>query len=264
MNKPSRPSRDTAMLWVGLMIALLGSSCGGRERQSGDATGAQNPGQSTAGTGASAGHTAHGANGPELLAKDLLDAEVKAQKRVAAFFHDKVTPRLAGCWGSLAGSGDIRMEYTFARRDNSWMHESTTLAHSTLAEDQNDAALRCMEGVMKDAALPIDSADGDTKELFISWSWPVPFPKDAEQQYQTMLISTGGGGVWGCDGRGTPAKCKRCVGSGASSCCVTVCVGYVSCGFSKVGGKVVGCFNDPPTQCVSGGQGGVSGGLIMF
>jgi hypothetical protein len=199
-----------------------------------------------------------------VLPKEQLEKEVAAQKRVATFFHDKVTPRLGSCWSSLKGTGDIRMEYTFARRDNTWAPEKLLLAHSTMPDDQNDAALRCMQGAVNEAALSIDASDGDTKELFISWSWPVPFPQDSERQYQVMMRSNGGGGGWGCDGRGTPAKCKRCVSSGASSCCVTVCVGYVSCSFSQSGGKVVGCFNDPPTQCVSGGTTGLSGGFIYF
>jgi hypothetical protein len=208
--------------------------------------------------------SAHGAHGPEMLPKDQLDAEVAAQKRVAAFFHDNVTPQLRSCWGSLKGTGDIRMEYTFARRDNTWVPAEVILAHSTIRDDQNDAALKCMEQAVKGASLAINDTDGKTNRFFISWSWPVPFPKDTEQQYQMLRAATGGGGQWGCDGRGTPAKCKRCVSSGASSCCVTVCVGYVSCDFSRAGGKVVGCFNDPPTQCVSGGETGVSGGLIIF
>lgn len=250
-----------------LGLALFVSGCGRSPQNQSSAAQASQPDNGAQGThqpvmGAQFG--SHGTHGPELLPKDQLEAEVAAQKRVAAFFHDKVGNHLRGCWDSLKGSGDIRMEYTFARRDNVWLPEQVILAHSTMPDDQNDAALKCMERAVKDATLSIDHADGDTKEFFISWSWPVPFPKDAEKQYQMMLSSTGGGGKWGCDGRGTPATCKRCTGSGSSSCCVTVCVGYVSCSFSNAGGKRVGCFNEPPTQCVSGGEGGVSGGLVIY
>jgi hypothetical protein len=189
---------------------------------------------------------------------------VAAQKRVATFFHDKVKTHLKDCWDSLKGTGDIRMEYKFTRRDNTWVPSEVILAHSTIPDDQNDAALKCMQAAMKDATLPVANSDGNTKELFISWAWPVPSVKDSEDQYQVMLRSNGGGGKWGCDGRGTPAQCKRCVSSGASSCCVTVCVGYTTCGFAHANGKVVGCFNDPPTQCVSGGDTGLSGGLVIF
>jgi hypothetical protein len=269
------------LLLSGLVLALLGSACGlsQQNRSSNVATAAQTSqsgkaaqptnqstttAQATSQSGTEAPASAHGTHGPEMLTKDQLEAEVAAQKRVATFFHDKVTPHLRSCWGSLKGTGDIRMEYTFARRDNTWIPAEVILAHSTMPDDQNDAALKCMERAVKDASLPIDYTDGNTQKFFISWSWPVPFPKDAEYQYQMMLTSTGGGGKWGCDGRGTPAKCRRCVSSGSSSCCVTVCVGYVSCDFSRAGGKVIGCFNDPPTQCVSGGETGVSGGLIIF
>jgi len=249
------------LLMSGLVFALLGC------QSSKEATVAQT---SKYGAGAHAAiqpdaQTHHGTHGPELLPNDELAVEVAAQKRVATFFHDKVTPRLKSCWDSLKGTGDIRMEYTFARKDKNWMPEKVILAHSTMPDDQNDAALKCMEEAVKDAPLPIVNADADTKEFFISWSWPVPTPKDAEEKYQAMLISNGGGGKWGCDGRGTPAKCKRCVSGRSRSCCVTVCVGYQTCSFSYSKGKVVGCFNDPPTQCVSGGSGGgLSGGLIIY
>jgi len=106
------------------------------------------------------------------------------------------------------------------------------------------------------------------KQFLVSWTWPVPFPPNYEDQYKTMLLATGGGGgSGGCDGRGTPAKCKRCrynAQSPSSSCCITVCVGYTSCSYATSGGKVIGCFNDPPTQCVSGGTGGLSSGVIMY
>jgi hypothetical protein len=209
--------------------------------------------------------TAHGRHGPELLPKDQLAAEVAAQKRIATFFHDKVTPGLRDCWAPLKGAGDIQMEYTFARHDKAWVPQQVILAHSTLAEDQNDAALKCMEVAVKGAPLSIDAKDTDTNEFFISWSWPVPMPKDSEEKYQLMLRSAGGGGGWGCDGLGTPARCKRCVSSGASSCCKTVCVGYKTCSFITKDGKRIGCVNDPPTQCVTGGSGGgVSGGIAIF
>jgi hypothetical protein len=237
------------------LVLLIGQAC--KDNPNPPHSGPNPPGPHSHGT-------AHGTLGPELLPMEELKTEVAAQKRISTFFHDEVDPHLKSCWASIQGKGDIRMEYTFVRGDGAWMPPKVILAHSTMPEEQNDAALRCMEEAVKDASLRIDASDGDTKELFISWSWPVPSPKDPEAQYLALQGASGGGGKWGCDGRGTPAKCKRCVGSGASSCCVTVCVGYQSCGFSRSGGKVVGCFNDPPTQCVSGGQTGVSGGLIMF
>lgn len=242
----------TLLLMPCLVFALLG--CESSKEGGGD--------QASSNTVA---ETHHGTRGPELLSKAELAVEVTAQKRVAKYFHDNVTPRLKSCWGSLKGTGDIRMEYTFARQGKNWVPEKVILAHSTVPEDQNDAALKCMQGAVQDVPLPINSSDADTKEFFISWSWPVPTGKDAEKQYQAMLVSTGGGGRGGCDGRGTLAKCKRCVSSGASSCCQTVCVGYQSCSMSYSNGKLVGCFNDPPTQCVSGGAGGgLSSGVIMF
>jgi hypothetical protein len=267
------------LLVFGLVFALFGSASGLSQQsqssnevtvaQSGPADQPTQPGTPTLSTRESdvlIRPTAHGRRGPELLSNDQLAKEIAAQKRVATYFHDKVTPRLKSCWDSLKGTGDIRMEYTFARRDKNWMPEKVILAHSTVPEDQNDAALECMQGAVKDAPLPIDYGDADTKDFFISWSWPVPTPKDAEQHYQMMVAAKpAGGGGGGCDGRGTSPRCKRCVGEGACSSCATVCVGYQSCGFSySPKGKLVGCFNDPPTQCVSGGSGGVSGGLVIY
>src|SRR5215471_3726748 len=264
------PNRKKDLVLVfGLVFALFGSTLGLSQQgqssnevtvaQSGPAnqpTPSGTPAQSTSESDMLDRTTAHGRFGPERVFQGQLAEEVAAQKRVATYFHDKVTPRLKSCWDSLKGTGDIRMEYTFARRDKNWMPEKVILAHSTLPDhEQNDAALKCMEDAVKDAPLPIDYGDADTKDFFISWSWPVPMLKDAEQQYSTMLRSIGGGGGGGCDGRGTPPRCSRCVGDGSCASCVSVCVGYPSCSFSSSGGVRVGCFNDPPTQCVSGGEG---------
>jgi hypothetical protein len=266
------PNRKKDLVLVfGLVFALFGSTPGlsqqGQSAQPGPAdqpTQSGTPAQSTSESDMLDRPTAHGRFGPERLSKGELAKEVAAQKRVATYFHDKVTPRLKSCWDSLKGTGDIRMEYTFARRDNNWMPEKVILAHSTVLDhEQNHAALKCMEDAVKDT--PIDYGDADTKDFFISWSWPVPMPKDAEQQYNTMLLSIGGGSGGGCDGRGTPPRCSRCVGDGSCASCVRVCVGYSSCSFSSSGGVRVGCFNDPPTQCVSGGQGAeVSSGVVIY
>jgi hypothetical protein len=274
------PNRKKDLVLVfGLVFALFGSTPGlsqhgqssnevtvAQSRPADQPTQSGTPAQSTSESDMLDRPTAHGRFGPERLSKGQLAKEVAAQKRVATYFHDKVTTRLKSCWDSLKGTGDIRMEYTFARRDKYWMPEKVILAHSTVLDDeQNRAALKCMEDAVKDTPLPIDSGDADTKDFFISWSWPVPMPKDAEQQYKTMLLSIGGGGGGGCDGRGTPPRCSRCVGDGSCASCVTVCVGYSSCSFSSSGGVRVGCFNDPPTQCVSGGQGAdVSSGLVIY
>jgi hypothetical protein len=270
------PNRKKDLVLVfGLVFALFGLTPGLSQQgqssnaQSGPAdqpTQSGTPAQSTSESDMLDRPTAHGRFGPERLSKGQLAKEVAAQKRVATYFHDNVTPRLKSCWDSLKGTGDIRMEYTFARRDKNWMPEKVILAHSTVLDhEQNHAALKCMEDAVKDAPLPIDYGDADTKDFFISWSWPVPMPKDAEQQYNTMLLSIGGGGGGGCDGRGTPPRCSRCVGDGSCASCVTVCVGYPSCSFSSSGGVRVGCFNGPPTQCVSGGQGAdVSSGLVIY
>jgi hypothetical protein len=274
----SNRKKDLALVF-GLVFAFFGSTPGLSQhgQPSNEVTGAQSgtadqptqsgtPAQSTSEADMLDRPTAHGRFGPERLSKGELVKEVAAQKRVATYFHDKVMPRLQSCWESLKGTGDIRMEYTFARRDNNWVPENVILAHSTVPDhEQNHAALKCMEDAVKLVPLSIDNGDADTKDFFISWSWPVPMLKDAEKHYQTMLRSTGGVGGGGCDGRGTPPRCSRCVGAGSCASCVRVCVGYQSCGFASSGGVRVGCFNDPPTQCVSGGAGSdVSSGVVIY
>jgi len=223
---------------------------------------------------------------PEMLPKEDLGKEVATQKRISTYFHDKVIPKLRGCWGSLQGEGRVTMDYDFVRRNSEWAFQKATLFHSTLPDEQNDTALRCMQEALKDTSfvledLPVElippektkQSDNarqseNAKQLLVSWTWPVPISPDYEEQYKALLQSSGGGGGWGgCDGLGTAAKCWRCRYNStrpSSSCCIKVCVGYTNCSYAYGDGKVIGCFNDPPTQCVSGGTGGLSSGVIMY
>jgi hypothetical protein len=204
-----------------------------------------------------------------LLPEEKLKKEVATQKRISKYFHDMVMPKLAKCWDPLKGPGSVTFDYDFVRRGTEWIFEKTILFHSTIPDDQNGAALKCMREAVKGTSFKADGAAETPKQkrFLVSWSWPVPFPPDSEEQYKTMMMSIGGGGYYGCDGHGAPPKCKACnynAGSPSASCCVTVCVGYTSCGYSVIGGRVVGCYNDPPTACASGGPFGVSGGMIMY
>jgi len=205
----------------------------------------------------------------EILPKDQIAQHVATQKRINTYFHDKVTPRLKGCWESLKGSGLVTVDFDFARRDNAWAFEKAVLFHSTLPDDQNDAALECMENAVKGTSFAVDDPAAKEKQFLVSWTWPVPFPPDYEKQHIAMLQGTGGSGSGGCDGKGTPAKCYTCrynAGRPSSSCCIKVCVGYKSCSYAHApgGSKVIGCYNDPPIACASGGPGGLSGGVIMY
>src|SRR5262249_9070509 len=127
----------------------------------------------------------------EMLPKEQLDKEVATQKHINTYFHDKVTPKLTSCWGALKGSGMVRIDIHFVLRDKAFAPEKATLSHSTIPDDQNDAALKCMGEAVKDTSFMLDSTIKTDNRFLVSWNWPVPFPSNYEEQYQAMQRSPG-------------------------------------------------------------------------
>jgi hypothetical protein len=200
---------------------------------------------------------------PELEGGRLKES-VEAQKTINRYFQDVVIPKLKPCWDRLQGTGTIEMTFAYVKAAEGWANETVEAGESSLSPEQRAAAAKCMQEAVQGTSLPIPSRGSD-ESYALHWSWPVPLPANAEEQFAEMQKDNGGGlGSTGCDGHGAAAKCVTCAGQPLS--CIAVCVGGkppctmtenpLPGGFSRT--CTVG------TGCASGGLFGVVGGALRF
>ena len=200
---------------------------------------------------------------PELLFKKT----VTTQQRLNRHFHGDVVPKLKKCWGTVSGRGKVDFTYTYIKATSGrWVFDTINVRRSELPPAQTAVALQCMENSVRSTSFAAESGEASHKSFVAHWSWPVPFPADADQQRAAMFAaspsggSDSGGGV-GCDGRGTTAACYECSGLK----CIKVCVGWRTCSADgpRQSGRVTiegTCTVEAP--CASGGPFTAGGRVI--
>lgn len=182
-----------------------------------------------------------------------LKQTVATQKRINRYFHSAVVPKMKQCWARVQGAGVIPIEFTYTRKGRQWAWEKLAGRKSTLPRGQDAVAIRCMEQAVRSTSFSVTDDDKGDKYMIV-WSWPVPWPADADRQAEAMFRAMSGGGSGGCDGQGAASACHNCVTNivGPRSCAPT-CVGYeicqVSSGFFETEGKRV-----PYTKCEGEGE----------
>lgn len=193
-----------------------------------------------------------------------LEKTTTTQQRLNRYFHADVIPKLKNCWSSVQGKGSIALEHNYKKGpDGRWAPTGVALIKSALPRGQEAIALRCMQGATRGTSFPAEGSDAATTYT-IKWTWPVPFPTNAQLTSAMFAARANNGGAdGGCDGRGAPAACYNCSVSGGSLSCKSVCVGYKECKLTlKQGYKV--CEADGSGDCASGGPFGVSGSRVIY
>jgi hypothetical protein len=133
---------------------------------------------------------------------------------------------------------------------------------STLPSGQDAMAVKCMLDSVRGSSFPIDAAASPENTFVLKWTWPVPFPPNANQLTTAMFAARVGHSVeGGCDGMGTPAKCYTC---GINGECKKVCVGSSQCTAYADDGSPTQILCSATNSCASGGPFGVSGTLVMY
>lgn len=189
-----------------------------------------------------------------------LEKTVPAQQRINRYFHGDVVPKLRNCWSGVQGKGKVELKYTYANSSGRWVLSKVESGPSTLPRGQEAVALKCMQDATRGTSFPMDSGERSQSTFEVNWTWPVPFPVNADKLTSTMFsarMNNGGTGSGGCDGAGTAAKCYTCSKDGHA--CEKVCVGYKTCAVSYPG-----ALCGAQGSCASGGPFGVSGGVIMY
>ena len=237
------------MKHTGLMIVILGFV--------GVATLLFDPGQAQRPGSQNTGVAGRQVASPRLA----VEKTVPTQQRINRYFHGDIVPKLKNCWSGVQGKGKIELKYTYANSGGRWVLDRVEGGPSTLPRGQEAVALRCMQDAARGSSFPMDSGETSQSTFEVNWTWPVPFPTNADKLTSTMfaarLNNSGGGGSGGCDGAGTKAKCYNCSKDGHA--CETVCVGYKTCAVTYPG-ALCGASG----SCASGGPFGVTGGVIMY
>lgn len=186
---------------------------------------------------------------------------IGAQDRVNRYLQRGVVPRLMNCWTGLAGEGTIAVQAGYRRVRDLWAAGDSSLRSSTLAQGQAELALRCFQGAVRDTSFPVEEGDGEAKEFLVSWTFPVPWPKDMADVAMRMSTNPGGGG--GCGGPESPGPaCWDCffIPFISLSYCGKTCAGYTNC--TPIAN---GCQMGPITpKCVTASPFGNQGGLVMY
>ena len=196
-----------------------------------------------------------------LTREQAFEKTITTQQRLNHYFHGDVVPKLKNCWSRVQGKGTIALKYTYTKGSGKWMFDKLEVSESTLPRGQDAVALRCMQDAVRGTSYPIEQGEGNQNSFVLNWSWPVPFPANANELTSAMFAARaagGAGGGGGCDGHGAKAKCYTC--SGGS--CIKVCVGYDNCHI--VYGKEDNGCSEYGLVCASGGPFGVAGGYIMY
>ena len=186
---------------------------------------------------------------------------IEKQNRINRYFHGSVVPKMMNCWETLSGKGTVSVAFNFSRDADKWRSGDSKLLAATLLKGQNEIALHCLQEAVRDTSFAAAKADGESKELLVNWSFPVPWPK-SDEEIVGLAIDTGGGG--GCGGSESPApSCWDCsIPVGQPSSCVKVCVGYQYCNNNSDG---KGCNLGPISpRCVTGSPFGNVGGVVMY
>lgn len=186
-----------------------------------------------------------------------IERVVNTQQRINRFFHGDVMPKLKNCWSNVKGKGRISLKYTYAKKGGRWFLTGLETQRSTLPAGQDAVAQKCMLEAVRGSSFAVEADESTQKTFVLNWTWPIPFPANADLLTRSMFAAkpTSGGSGGGCDGWGTEPSCMAC-----KPTCDEVCVGYSSCAPDQPGQIGTKCSN----KCASGGPFGVSGGTTIF
>lgn len=179
---------------------------------------------------------------------------ITAQQRLNRYFHNDVIPKLRNCWNQLQGAGSIQINHNYVRTANGkWVVKGLTIGNSTLPRGQEAVALRCMQEAVRGSSFATVGDDESSKEYMVKWTWPVPFPSNAEEQTRVMFASKGSLGAWGCGN--TAPNCVDCANTGLR--CIDVCSGYHYC-------NLVGGACQASHRCTTGSPFEVAARTVMY
>lgn len=141
----------------------------------------------------------------------FVDDKVQAT-RIGRYLQDSVAPKLRGCWNQLRGEGAVAIDLTFKKSGSDWMFDNSSVRKSSLADEQDATAQRCMDEAARGTVFPVDQKEGletASPQFVVRLGWSVPLPAEGTQmtndQIARMIGGSGGGGVI------TVPGCSACV-----------------------------------------------------
>lgn len=183
-----------------------------------------------------------------------LQTTITTQQQLNRYFHVSVIPKLKACWSHVQGQGTIDIEHNYVRdQSGKWVAKELTVVRSTLPRGQEAVALQCMQNAVRATSFTVMGDDGDSKEYALRWTWPVPFPPNAEEQTRAMFAAKGPLGAWGCGN--VPPSCVEC--SYSAKACFDVCSGYHYC-------KLMPGACEASHRCTTGSPFAVAGKAVIY
>ena len=159
---------------------------------------------------------------------------VETLKSINRYYHSEIIPKLNDSWGKeLTEKGDITFEYIYKKNSSgNWIFQEIKVDTSSISRNQTAIALNIMLNAVDGTELPTKHGESE-KQLYLYYTWPVPFPEGTFDKVNAVFkpkdgSGNGSGNKGGCDGQGTPARCFN-ITAGDCPPCDVVCVGYLVC-----------------------------------
>ena len=196
--------------------------------------------------------------------KGFSDEGVAAQQRIGAYLQEAVvTPKLRTCWAQLKTAGAVGLDLTYRKSGDNWALENVKVTKSSLPEDQNAIAQKCITESAGGTTFPVNAKqelEQAAEQFVVRLGWPVPLPPEGGELSNdeiARMIGTGGGA-----GVITVPGCSDCVSR-------TEYPYGLKCE-AKSSGSNVDCEEinsntcaTTPKACLSGAFGGKRG-IVMF
>jgi len=192
------------------------------------------------------------------------DDGAAAGQRIGAYLQSTVVAtKLRACWDQLKAEGAIATDLTYRKSGDTWTFDSVKVTKSTLSQDQDAMAQRCLEESARGTSFAVDSKqelEQLVRQFVVRLGWSVPLPAEGTEMPSEQLarmIGTGGAGgvitVPGCSDcqlRGEPPYGYKCVAkaSGSQTDCEEVATNVCA---------------TTPKACLRGMFGGTRG-VIMY
>lgn len=189
------------------------------------------------------------------------DDGAAAQQRIGQYLNNAVVDSaLRTCWAQLKGEGVVAADLTYQKSGDNWAFNTLTVKKSSLTDDQNPIAQRCLEEAVRATSFAVDAKEQlETRatQFIVRMGWLVPMPPagtEVSDSAVARMIGTGGvitiSGCSTCELRGEPPYGYKCVSksSGSEQDCEEVSTNVCAV---------------TPKACMRGTFGGTRG-LIMF
>lgn len=130
------------------------------------------------------------------------DDGAAAGQRIGAYLQSAVVAaKLRTCWDQLKAEGAVATDLTYRKSGDTWAFDSVKVTKSTLSQEQDAIAQRCIEESARGTSFEVDSKEPLeqlVRQFVVRLGWSVPLPAEGTEtpsEAVARMIGTGGGGA---------------------------------------------------------------------